>query len=313
MHENSTKLLEEIGHQLDRAIYPVVRNGGLVMPGLTSVSSRIPGKEQQHEQQQRSSRPSTPSGTRTKAWSWQANRSVPAVGPRSSGTAASIACGGVTWDTEDAVDRLTESYPDTQVWHQGEGLWLFVQSALLPDLGRVAGFVIAIVPEACHVRAWGFWLAGQCGASWIGPRHTNYPDGSICAFDAADSTWVFGNPLVGLVDLYSVWAVRHLYFERFGIWPGAQASCHAYERLLEFKDCEHCGCGATGLTYGECCKARDLSLRTLAAGCDFVCTTAWTLREPPAGVVAFARSRRTPPPLLQTLFPRETHWTSRLR
>lgn len=193
------------------------------------------------------------------------------------------------------------SYPATKVWRQDEGLWLFVESTLLPDLGRSAGFAIAIDSQNRHVRAWGFWLGAGVAASWIGPRHTNYPDGSICAFDAADETWTFGDSLVTLVDMYSAWAVRQLYLEQFGRWPGPQSSSHAYERLMEFSDSDHCSCGVHGARYGECCKGVDKHPRLLANAVNFGFAVAFRQRKPPASVIALALHRTSAPPLIATL------------
>lgn len=41
----SRAVLEQIGRQLDQSIFPVVHNGGLVLPGPTALDSIIPGKE----------------------------------------------------------------------------------------------------------------------------------------------------------------------------------------------------------------------------------------------------------------------------
>lgn len=193
------------------------------------------------------------------------------------------------------------SYPATKVWRQEEGLWLFVESTLLPDLGRSAGFAIAIDSQNRHVRAWGFWLGAGVASSWIGPRHTNYPDGSICAFDDADGTWTFGDSLVTLVDMYSAWAVRQLYLEQFGQWPGPQSSSHPYERLLEFSDSDHCSCGTNGARYGECCKNVDKRPRLLANAVNFGFTVAFRQRVPPSSVTAFALHRTSAPPLMAIL------------
>lgn len=41
----SRAVLEQIGRQLDQSVFPVVHNGGLVLPGQTTLDSIIPGKE----------------------------------------------------------------------------------------------------------------------------------------------------------------------------------------------------------------------------------------------------------------------------
>ena len=126
------------------------------------------------------------------------------------------------------------------------------------------------------------------GPAWIGPRHTNYPDGSICAYEPSDGTWSFGNPLVELFDLYSVWALRHLHLRTFGRWPGPQAVHRPYERLLELNPEEHCGCGSQARTYAECCRPEDFDGDRIRDAVDFMFWSGGTLRAPPLAVVDFA-------------------------
>ena len=135
------------------------------------------------------------------------------------------------------------------------------------------------------VRAWGLWCAGRVGATWIGPRHTNYVDGSICAFEKDAGTWSFGDSLVALFDLLSVWAIRQLFAESFGRWPGPQASSYPYERLLEFQDTEHCGCAKPKGRYGQCCKPRDLSYKPSAIACAHITLSGWRIRQAPSAIV----------------------------
>lgn len=301
MNEHCRTLLEQIGQQLDLAIFPVVHNGGLVSPGQASVASIVPGKELHHEwKYQKSSRSSTGSRQRPQAWTREA-RAGSAARPRASCTAAPLTFIDGQPGIDCAVQQLMEAYPATRVWRQEEGLWLFVPSTLLPDLGRSAGFVIAIALNSRHVRGWGFWLGGNVAVSWIGPRHTNYPDGSICAFDSEDGTWTFGDSLVTLMDIYSVWAVRQLYLEQFGHWPGLQSSSHPYERLNEFADSEHCSCGTHGARYGHCCKVSDRKHRLLASAVNFTMRTNLEIRTPPSSVAALALEQSSPPPLIATL------------
>lgn len=301
MNAYSRALLEQIGRQLDQSVFPVVHNGGLVLPGPSAVASIIPGKEFHHEgQQQRSSRSATGSRNRPEAGARSAGAHS-ADRSRTSAASTPLAFVDGYQDIDDAVQQLKLSYPVTKVWRQEEGLWLFVESTLLPDLGRSAGFVIALDSQNRHVRAWGFWLGAGVAVSWIGPRHTNYPDGSICAFDVADGTWTFGDSLVTLVDMYSAWSVRQLYLEHFGRWPGPQSSSHAYERLIEFSDSDHCSCGVHGARYGECCKGIDKRLRLLAIAVNFSFTVAFRQRKPPASVIGLALHRTSATPLIATL------------
>ena len=133
------------------------------------------------------------------------------------------------------------------------------------------------------------------GSTWIGPRHTNFPDGSVCAFEPADKTWVIGDPLVTLLDLYTLWALRHLHLQVFGRWPGHQAVRHPYERILELREDEHCGCDMSDKLYGKCCRDRDLRRDRIADAVNFIILASGGLRKPPNSVVKFVREHIEPP------------------
>lgn len=172
-------------------------------------------------------------------------------------------------------------------------MWLVAQSGLLYGSQRLATFVIGVAfAPALGIRGWGFW-SSPFSHTWIGPRHTNYPDGSICAFEPSDGTWKFGDSLVSLLDLYSLWATRHLHLERLGRWPGRQAAVDPYERLSEIRDDEFCGCERGDALYSECCKDSDSKRRS--EGVDFVRRTG--LRKPPKQILAFLLDRDVPAPL----------------
>lgn len=294
LNEHCRTLLEEIGQQLDQAIFPVVHNGGLVLPGPGVVAPIVPGMEPNHEQRQkRASRSATGLRQRPEAWARKAGAG-PAVRSRTAGAPAQVPLVDCPYDIDDAVHQLMEAYPGTRVWHQEEGVWLAVPSSLLPGHGRVAKFVVAVFPRHQHVRGWGFWMGGDVAARWIGPRHTNYPDGSICAFDIDDGTWAFGESLVTMMDIYSVWAVRQLYLEHFGTWPGPQSSSHPYERMIEFRDTEHCSCGRRGGRYENCCKISDHRRRPIANAVNFAVGTNFVVRTPPRNVASLALGIFTP-------------------
>lgn len=170
-------------------------------------------------------------------------------------------------------------------------MWLFAESELIEGLGRRAAFAIQLPYIAKKpVRAWGFWTTGV-SKTWIGPRHTNFPDGSICAFEPRDRTWTLGNSLVTLVDLYSVWAVRHLYLEKYGKWPGRQSVPIAAERLLELGGNELCGCDHPRGTYGQCCKPSDKANTSGSDLLEFAIKT----RKPPDPITLFVWNPTSPP------------------
>ena len=85
----------------------------------------------------------------------------------------------------------------------------------------------------------------------VGPRHTNYPDGSICAFTDEDDAWRPGDSPKVLLNLYAEWLVGQLYLSIEKRWPAPQAGMDATYRQLEFKANEWCHCGS-GARYGDC-------------------------------------------------------------
>ena len=134
---------------------------------------------------------------------------------------------------------------------------------------------------------------------WIGPRHTNMPDGSICAFDPKDGTWKIGGSLVSLLDLYTLWALRHLHLQVYGYWPGRQVANFVAERFLELKPFEHCGCGG-GKSYAECCSVNDLKADRLYETIRF-CDLGGFQRCPPQPVLSFVRGDGPPPAIAEVL------------
>ena len=183
-------------------------------------------------------------------------------------------------------------------------MWLKTTSDLLPGLGLGAIFYTCFLyrplpPPIPPFRAWGFWS----NLEWIGPRHTNFPDGSICAFDPMDGTWQVGDPIVELLDIYTLWAVRQLHLRVYGRWPGAQSVPHVHERLEEFRDHELCGCAfGAAKTYAECCKPRDLKRSRIHEAIKFTLWSQGGLRKPPREVLAFSAGFSSPPSL-KTVFP----------
>lgn len=285
--------LREIGFQLDQRIFPRVKNGGFVTPSELTVPSTL-GEEKHHERQRRSAtkpRKGPPGGERTAGRSWSPRQATPFVST------------SVQVHYEDELDVIHRAYPGTKVWEHADGLWLLTESSLLLGLQKAAIFLVGVSYERTIVRAWGFWRYSLGGLTWIGPRHTNFPDGSICAFHPTDGTWNFGDPIIELLDLYSLWAVRHLHLEVFGRWPGQQAVFHSYERILELKVDEYCGCDKSDKLYGECCREKDLARNRIADAVNFVIGFAGGLREPPSAIVRSAREQ-SEPPALTDLFPK---------
>lgn len=294
MNENTKELLAVVGAQLDRLTFPMVKNGGFVLPRDTAVSLYSLGKENSSEYQGKT-------GSSTESWAWTRGRQGTAGGcdsthgSRPSGSSTPL-LGPYQGDSFlEEFSKIQVAYPGAKTWADTDGFWLYAESHLLPMLNRPAGFLVGVSLTKQHVRAWAFWSAGVAGGSWIGPRHTNFPDGSICAFEPSDGTWLFGQSLVTLLDIYSVWALRHLHFEILGHWPGPQSVHLPYERIVEVSGKEHCPCGCSGRRYAECCQPADLKANRLAMAVNFVCQTAASLRSPPAVIKDFVKDRTALP------------------
>ena len=280
-----TQTLQEIGLQLDQDVFPRIYNGGVVRPRTPTVIPLTQGrKANSHEQaRQRAGRPAT--GPRT----WTAGRPWASSGRRSgSPSAAASLVYPNLWEELDAVHH---SYPDTRVWLQDEGVWLLTKSRLLQGLWKQATFLTAIpFNKESRASSWAFWTS-LISIQWIGPRHTNYyPNGSICAFELKDGTWVIGDNILKLLDLYSLWALRHLHLEMLGRWPGQQFVHHPYERLTELHDDELCGCENPQGLYEDCCKPVDLSCDFIKQAFDYWKTTREVKREPPQAIRQFVEN-----------------------
>lgn len=184
-------------------------------------------------------------------------------------------------------------------------MWLLVESAILDGIDRSATFLVAIpFGSGLHPRAWGYWSSSD-GPRRIGPRHTNFPDGSICAYVPESGAWKEGGRLDALLDLYSVWALRQLHLEEFSRWPGRQFSSHPFYSLAEFKPDELCGCDTyePPRRYGECCRPAHLSHNLLALKTDFERKMGVRLgdRVPPQSVIDYVEGRGTLPSVSQVL------------
>lgn len=252
--------LKQLGAALDEHRELKVHNNGLVaLNEDTPISERAQETSYERKAQRRSSARSRQGSPRRKG--------TPR-GSRPAGAATRLSCDDLRDLYQDQVIRLFEAYPALQIFPYDEGMWLLAKSLILADLPREATFLVAL-PYASNlsIRAWGFWT-GEGRSQWIGPRHTNLQDGSICAFSPKDRVWSTGDELVTLFDLYSVWALRHLYLEVFGRWPGRQyallgvpLALQSYYRITQSKDNELCCCGSLEKRYSDCCKKHDIQLR----------------------------------------------------
>ena len=277
--------LKAIGLGLDAGILPTVFNRGVIRPDSSSVVLKPSGQEiadARHQSTRSATRPweRTAGGQGTTGQSRAPDSGAPFVQP------------GLRSRYAEGIGECRDAYPGLLAFPQERQMWLFAESDLIEGLGRRAAFAIQLPYTTRRpVRAWGFWTTAV-SKTWIGPRHTNFPDGSICAFEPRDKTWLPGGSVTGLLDLYSLWAVRHLYLEKYGKWPGRQSVPIAAERLLELGDDEFCGCEHPFGKYAQCCRSSDQKNTSGSELLDFAMKT----RRPPAEVLRFVWNPTSPPP-----------------
>lgn len=289
MQSAAREMLGEIGRQLDANVFPHVFDNGVVMPSASDVASSALGEDTEDEQQ----RPRGPSAGSRKG---TARRERTPRGSRQAGAPARVGGGLLRTAYEAQLVSLEEAYPALRVFPDDDGMWLQAKSAILSGLDYGATFLVALpFAPGAGPRAWGFWNDPD-GLLWIGPRHTNFFDGSICAFSPGDNAWAEGGDLTSLIDLYTVWALRHLHLKVLGRWPGRQYSLpppnevlNPYYRLVQCKDAELCGCGSLTTRYADCCKPKDLLSDFGRLAQEFVRRMGGGLRDrkPPTAVVDF--------------------------
>lgn len=285
--------LRRIGEDLDRDRYPDIWDGGLVSPGGFAVSPFPPGelKDAADETRREPER-----GSATGSWQRAAGWQGAAGGSGAKTTSApSVLGNGLDERYEQQISEVELAYPGLWVLRQPGGLWLSHSARLVPGISTWARFVTAVPYDGSLPKSWAFWNNGQ----WIGPRHTNFPDGSICAYDVADLTWRAGGPLVDLLDLFTLWSTRHLHLRHLGRWPGRQVAHHVCERLTEVNNSELCGCGSSK-RYEQCCKTRDSSIDLVAAAVSFACNFT-SRRQPPREVFDLFTGRTAMPPQIESL------------
>jgi len=291
MNDEARNSLRVIGLQLDSDQYPHVYNGGVVQPGDAAIVTSTPG-EDMNNVKRKQARSAT--GSRQRA----ARRQRTSGQPGPPGQAPQLICASLRETYEAELDALRDAYPGTKIWQQAEGMWLLSESSVLPGLDKTATFLTAIPfsPQFLQ-KSWGFWITPVYW-EWIGPRHTNFGDGSICAFDPKDDTWRPGDSLITLLDLYTLWALRHEHLKMLGRWPGRQAVPHTYERLSESHPDELCGCNRNGKRYAECCQPHDQARPLGDSFFQFMKFTQGQLdRSPPRAICEFIKCRQAPPPI----------------
>jgi hypothetical protein len=277
--------LHTVGVAIDDGQRPTVFDGGVVgfnRVNESEVSSDVSGKETGSKSGPRSGR---------RAWA----RGAPAAHHPFRSKAVEAAYG--------ARFRLLAQHYESLAFEDQNGLWAVVSSNPLGDHGPQVQFLIALpLDERLAPRAWAFEKIGP-DARLASPKHTNFPDNSVCAFVPEDEAWPNPAGLVGLVDIYTLWVIRSWHRNRFGWWPGPQFGACSLYRLKEFDPREDCGCGSNK-RYGGCHMAADLLANQEAASAEFrrLFGCDYGDRRPPQKVMEAARIRWRQMPSMAEVF-----------
>lgn len=245
-------------------------------------------------------RPAAGPRERTAGGSWSPAGSSPRGSRSACATSSFLSEQQLNDETAADLQGVIGAYPEVQLRFTPDLVWLL--NYIKPIRGlEDAALVVTAYPRNQRdiLRSWAWWGPGFI---WIGPRHTNYPDGSICSFEPCDGTWRGGQPLQELLDLHAVWIVRHLFLRRFGRWPGRQVFHTAYERLTEHRPNELCGGCNSRRRYEECC--REVDEKTDPIGRAVLFTIQFrgaSERRPPRPVAEFIYGARNTPPSLSEL------------
>lgn len=281
--------LKLIGEGLDNERFPVVHVGGRVAPDYPLLPCDISGQRRTHHESEE------PRGSAA------GSREGPARWKRTSGRQATTTCpapsvirsGPLVEQSEQTVEAVADAYPQVGVRRTINAIWYSLIVKPIASLQEEA-LIVMLSPfdPLRRVNSWAWWFPGI----WVGPRHTNYPDGSICSFEQTDGTWRRGDSLVTLLDLHCVWLVRHLHLRHFGRWPGHQVLHTAYERIAENGVEEFCGCDS-GRPYAACCHHGDLAVPPHVRYREFIRRFRTAKRRPPTELLEWVFGRNTLEPI----------------
>lgn len=162
---------------------------------------------------------------------------------------------------------LVQQY-EALAFEDSNGLWVAASSSPLGNCGPRVHFLVGFpLDRAILPRGWAFDTIGS-NACPMAPKHTNFPDGSICAFTLTSGAWTHDDGLIGLLDHYSTWVIKKWHRAMFGWWPGPQVGACALYRRREFSANEWCGC-ESGKRYSNCHMAIDLLVNEQSASAEF--------------------------------------------
>lgn len=195
------------------------------------------------------------------------------------------------------LPEILQYYPSAISREVTDGLWVIVQSF---PLGRDGPrfWICLFLPYSDKHDPKAFAFRKISLPRTVGPRHTNFPDASICAFSSPDDAWRPGDSPIVLLNLYAEWLICQMYFRVAGFWPGGQSGLDAVYRQAEFKPGEWCFCDSR-LRYGECHFDADKNeVERLRAKGDLFDHGP---RKVPSAILRFAKSRWKRVPLSSEL------------
>lgn len=286
-------LLRQVGADLHRGVFPVVHREGVVMPGSLRLSIGQPG-DQREEVTRHGPRDAAAraGGSEAGAREGAAGHATRGASGTPGSAASVVSAAGLTAAELKDLEEAVAEYRQLVLCAAPPGAWLHGSVRPIAGLPDVALLHLCYPRSlALPIRGWAWWEPGI----WVGPRHTNYGDGSICSYEAADRTWGRGKPLVQLLDLVSCWLARHLHLRYFDWWPGPQILHSSFERVRDQRPGELCGCGSLRL-YAECHQAFDGRVRTFDAWREFRAHFPNPTRRPPSSFMEMMAAASTPPP-----------------
>lgn len=272
-------LLDSIGKALRHDVYPSVHRGGVVSLGTGLPRPNEPSSADGLEVSTSGAREGEGGASGSRGGSREgAGEGQPREGSRSAASASSVfGASGIGAEAAGDLGGALVEYPQLKARVAPPGLWVSGVIAPIPGLPDQAFLMMSYPSDRdLPVKAWAWWDSGI----WIGPRHTNYGEGSVCAFEQGDQTWTRADPLLNLLDLTVGWIVRHLHNRYFGCWPGRQRLHTVLERLREQRPSEFCGCDS-GRPYEACHRRSDLAVPPLQAVREFRALFPNPTRRPP--------------------------------
>lgn len=253
-------MLWQIGSTLHLGRRCVVYDGGFARPAADSpATNQVGALEEVIRNGAHNGRPGRGSARAAgEGWQGQAREASSATARRS---AAALERQLIALERLSLRESLTSliaealhAYPQFALRGVSAGVWLSGEIRPVADLPSCATMATFISHDPlAEIQGWAWWGEGV----WIGPRHT-YADGSICAFERADTTWVRGKSLATLLDLQTLWICQQLFLRAYDWWPGRQMLHTPVERELMQRPGELCGCGSDE-TYEACCHDADVA------------------------------------------------------